>query len=79
MAPPNTLRPTIEEKLLSQAIAQVDKTSSTLSQIARHLKADQPGGRIEGDIDDALCDLLDCRTMLLQALRRARNRQIRDE
>jgi hypothetical protein len=72
MAPTNARRPTIDEKLLSKVIAQIDEISSTLNQIAKHVKA----GRVEGDIDDALCDLLDCRTMLMQALRQERYRQI---
>jgi hypothetical protein len=75
---PNTRRPTVDEKLLSQAIAQLGKVGSNLNQIAKHLNAGRPGDRVEGVIGDAMRDVYEWRTMLMQAIGEERYHKIKD-
>lgn len=73
--PPGRRRPTVNTKLMLQALAQIGKIGSNINQIAYHLNAGRPGDRIEGALDDALRELLDWRTLLMQALGAERHRK----
>jgi hypothetical protein len=74
---PNTRRPTVDEKLLSQLIAELGKVGSNLNQIAKHLSAGRPGDRVQGALGDALRDVSEWRTMLMQAIGEERYRKIK--
>ena len=53
---------------LGKLSAEIGKIGSNLNQIAYHLNAGRPGDRIEGALDDALRELLEWRTAVMQAL-----------
>lgn len=53
---------------LAKLSAEIGKIGSNLNQIAYHLNAGRPGDRIEGALDDALRELLEWRTAVMQAL-----------
>lgn len=60
---------------LSKLCAEIGKIGSNLNQIAYHLNAGRPGDRIEGTLDDALRELLEWRTAVMQALGHERKRK----
>lgn len=72
---PNVRRPTADTKLLAKALAELGKIGSNINQIAYHLNAGRPGDRIEDSLDAALRELLEWRTVLMQALGHERNRK----
>jgi hypothetical protein len=74
-AGPGVRRPTVDVKLMVQALAQIGKIGSNINQIAYHLNAGRPGDRIEGALDEALRELLEWRTVLMQALGAERHRK----
>lgn len=65
----------VDTKLLSKVLAEMGKIGSNINQIAYHLNAGRPGDRIEGRIDDALRELLEWRTAVMQAIGAERNRK----
>jgi Bacterial mobilisation protein (MobC) len=73
-----TRRRSVDTKLLGQVLAEMGKIGSNINQIAYHLNAGRPGDRIEGRIDDALRELLEWRTAVMQAIGAERNRKIKD-
>jgi hypothetical protein len=76
---PNVRRPTADTKLLAKTLAELGKIGSNINQIAYHLNAGRPGDRIEGSLDDALRELLEWRTALMQALGYERQRKGTDK
>jgi len=76
---PSVRRPTADTRLLAKALAELGKIGSNINQIAYHLNAGRPGDRIEGGLDDALRELLEWRTALMQALGYERNRKPTDK
>ncbi len=76
---PSVRRPTADTKLLAKVLAELGKIGSNINQIAYHLNAGRPGDVTEGSIDDALRELLEWRTALMQSLGFERERHEHDE
>jgi hypothetical protein len=61
-------RPSVEVQAVARLLGQLGKIGSNINQIAYHLNAGRPGGRIEGSLEEALRDLGELRIVCLQAL-----------
>ena len=64
-----------DREALVKLSAALGKVGSNLNQIAKHLNAGRPGDRVEGVLDDALRELFEWRTMVMQALGYERHRK----
>ena len=63
------LRPSrIDRLAVSRLLGELGKIGSNINQIAYHLNAGRPGGRVEDSIESALRDLGELRIACLQAL-----------
>jgi hypothetical protein len=69
----------IDREALSQLSRALGKIGGNLNQIAKELNMGRPGERVEGRLDDALRELFEWRTMVMQALGRERNRKPKDD
>ena len=76
---PKRRRPSVDAALLAKVLAELGKIGSNINQIAYHLNAGRPGDVTEGSIDDALRELLEWRTALMQSLGYERSRKPRDQ
>jgi hypothetical protein len=67
-----------DREALAKLSAALGKIGSNLNQIAKELNMGRPGERVEGRLDDALRELYEWRTMVMQALGYERDRKPRD-
>ena len=68
-----------DREALIKVAGALGKVGSNLNQIAKHMNAGRPGDRVEGVLGDALRELLEWRTMVMQALGYERHRKDDDE
>jgi hypothetical protein len=68
-----------DREALVKLSAGLGRVGSSLNQIAKHLNAGRPGDRVEGVLGEALRELLEWRTMVMQALGYERHRKDDDE
>ena len=69
----------IDVQAVARLLGQLGKIGSNINQIAFHLNAGRPGGRIEGSLEEALRDLGELRIVCLQALGKEPRRRSRDD
>ena len=67
-----------DREALVKLSAALGKVGSNLNQIAKHLNAGRPGDRVEGVLGDAIRELFEWRTMLMQAIGEERYHKIKD-
>jgi hypothetical protein len=65
----------VDRELMADALYELGKIGGNINQIAYHLNAGRPGDSIEGSLEAAVNELLEWRTMLMQALGQERNKK----